>query len=141
MVDVMIGLFVASVIATAFLGSVVYAVQYSIEHNRKLQAEFLAVEMLEVARELETSNWSAIVACGTCYPEANGGAWSLPAGTENVGPFTRSMTVEDVSRTLGVIDPAGNDDERTKKVIATVTWPVRENVRELKLEIYVYKFF
>lgn len=142
MVDVMIGLFVASVIATAFLSSVVYAVQYSIEHNRKLQAEFLAVEMLEVARELETSDWSALVACGTCHPDPSGGFWTLNSGTETIGPFTRSLSIENVSRSAGAIDAAaGIDDPNTKKVVATVTWPVRENSRELELEIYVYKFF
>jgi type II secretory pathway pseudopilin PulG len=142
MVDVMIGLFVASVIATAFLSSVVYAVQYSIEHNRKLQAEFLAVEMLEVARELETSDWSTLTACDNpCHPDPSGGVWLLNSGTENIGPFTRSLSIEAVARSAGAIDPAGTNDPNTKKVVATVTWPVRENERELELEIYVYKFF
>ena len=147
MVDVMIGLFVASVIATAFLGSVVYAVQYSIEHNRKLQAEFLAVELLEIARAMENSDWDALMDCGDeCYFKPGTLNWEVvnDEGVEEVGAFKRFLSIDDVYRNednVIVASSPDDPDEFTKKATATVSWWSRGTSSDLTLEIYVYKFF
>lgn len=145
--DVLIGLFVASILTVAFLGSVVSAVRYANLQTKEVQAELLAIELVEIARELEDSRWSELTSstCATagseCYPsdQVVSGAWRLVSGEETIGAFTRSMYTEPVTRDAShAIASSGTVDPHTRKVVATVSWNAYGTPRTLTLETYVY---
>ena len=149
LIDVLIGLFVASIITAAFLGSVVAAVRYASMQTKAVQAELLAIEMVEVARELEksTAGWNELTSgvCDTaCHPDIEGGEWTLVhnATTTQIG-FTRSMTIKPVHRVGAIITESENDDDidhSTKYVEATVSWQAYGETRYLPLQTYVYEY-
>jgi type II secretory pathway pseudopilin PulG len=145
LVDVLIGLFIATILTTAFIASVVGAVRYAGIQARAVQAELLAIELLEVARELETSDWSQLSTgpCADpnslCHPTISGGAWELIDDVETVGAFTRSLSIDPVERdTSFAIVESGTLDENTKKVTADVTWNAYGSPYSLTLQTYVY---
>ena len=145
-IDVLIGLFVASIITVAFLASVVSAVRFANTQTKEVQAELLAIELLEVARELETSDWLELSSglCAApgipCHPEIVANAWHLESGEEVVGSFVRSSVIEPVYRDASHnITTSGTIDPLTKKVIARVSWSAYGTTRELTLETYVYE--
>jgi type II secretory pathway pseudopilin PulG len=145
LVDVLIGLFIASILTTAFIASVVSAVRYAGIQAKAVQAELLAIELLEVARELETSDWSQLStgSCADpdspCHPTISSGAWELVDGAETVGAFTRSLSIDSVERDATfAIAESGTLDLNTKKITADVTWNAYGSPHSLTLQTYVY---
>lgn len=145
LIDVLVGLFIATIITTAFIGSVVGAIRYASLQAKAVQAELLAIELLEVARELEISNWAELTtgACSvtgsTCHPSVVSGDWQLESGEESIGGFTRSLSIEAVERDASfAITGTGTIDPGTWKVVASVVWNTYGSPHTLVLESYVY---
>jgi len=150
LVDVLVGLFIASILTTAFISSVVVAVRHAQVQSKAMQAELLVLEMVEVTRALEKSaaGWSELTSgkCDTaCHPEvSNTTEWELLENSEDVGVFTRSMTISDVCRNdldeiISACDPVDADDH-SKRVVASVLWQTYGKSASTSLETYVYDY-
>ena len=151
LVEIIVSMAVSAMLLVSFIGLAIQTKKTSRTYTSELQARMYLAEMIEVAKDLEESDWIEIVS-GTCdspalcHPEISWGAWILVANTEILdnGTFTRSLTIKEVRRdTLTfpnvIVEIGGVVDPDTKKVAATVSWNDGYQDRTLDLETYVYK--
>ncbi len=123
----------------------------------ELRASFFASEAIEVAKDLEFSNWNHLktatcTSAAPCHPvqPSAGGAWTLVAGAETLDNFfTRSVWIEQVQRlncaptfpidivASGVICPTPANPD-TLKYVARVTWNDDSGAHVQRIETYVY---
>ena len=97
--------------------------------DEQTEASLYAQEGIEAVRSIKNQNWSTFTGTDcdgtpTCGLSSSGNSWSY-SGTSNTNDkFTRTITVEDVSRdTSGnIVETGGTNDEDTKKLTSTVTW-------------------
>lgn len=82
------------------------------QQELRLKATGLYREAEEAVRNVRDADWNNIAANGTFHPVAGASAWSLAAGSETIGDFTRSIVIADTV-------PA---DPSKKLVTITVSW-------------------
>jgi hypothetical protein len=120
----------------------------SIQQND--QANFLLKEAMESARNFRDGTTWATNGLGIANTSSNNpyyflldtsvtpNKWTLTAGTETVGMFTRKIVFDKVSRdpstqNIESIYNASHDDPNTRKITATVSW----NTKTLNLVTYL----
>ncbi len=96
------------------------------QQQARLQAAALLQETIEAVRIVRERSWVDFAVDGVFHPvidDANG-TWILAAGSENVGSFTRQLTIEPVQRNqLGeIVDSGGTEDPSSKKITIEVSW-------------------
>lgn len=148
MIEVMIGMGIAAVLLMGFAVLVIQSAKVSRANATELKATLYLREVIEALKDLEQSNWAAIVAapCAapfTCHPAAISNAWTLTAGEEalNDGTYTREFSTELVYRdaaTGDIVELPGLLDPNTLKVSATIRWHNGITDRQMILETYVY---
>jgi hypothetical protein len=148
MIDTLVGLFVATLLATIFTTGMLRAVQISSAHTKDLHAELLAIELVEIARDIEqTATTYPFTACTVaCHPITTGSpmVWELVPHSENLSGFTRQLTVSEIHRnpTTNEIESTGNLDPNTFKLTVTVTWEtIGGTTKSIVLESYAYDFY
>ncbi|KKU86285.1 MAG: hypothetical protein A2667_01440 [Candidatus Wildermuthbacteria bacterium RIFCSPHIGHO2_01_FULL_47_27] len=152
-IEVLISTAILAALVVSFTILVTEAAVINRDNLFSLRAEMYAREPIEAVKDLEQSNWAAIVdaICASpniCHPEISGGAWTLDAGTINDGVFTRWITIEDVWRSppppvfpntvVKTGGAVGANDPDTKKVTAYVSWAMKDRTKTISLETYVY---
>ncbi len=152
MIEALIGISVASVILVAFTTLNVHNIKISRANTNELRASMYLQEMIEAAKDLEQSDWEAIVnsSCFSpliCHPEIQGGNWVFVSGSESLDDdvFVRSLSIEDVHRNQlifpnEIVSIGGEVDPNTKKIITTITWNNSFQSKTLLLETYVYNY-
>ncbi len=134
MVEVIVSIGVASMVVLGFTYLNFQNIRISQHNILNLQANLYAMEALEIAKELEISDWDEFDECSTkCHPRIDGGFWELASGEEGIGGegvFTRWMAVEDHT------DPELLGD--SKKVTVFVTFSDGLGDHEIKVETYVF---
>lgn len=143
MIDALVGLAVATMLSAAFISATASAVKISGEHAKKLQAELLLVELVEVLRDIEyRAVADPFTNCSSaCHPVIQGGEWVLEEHAETVfGRFARSVAVEPVLRDAvsHELDPGGVLDPNSFKAIATVSWQSSGVSKNITLETFIY---
>lgn len=146
MIDALVGLAVATILSSAFIGGTTSAVRVSEEHMKKLQAELLLVELIEVVRDIEyRATADPFTQCeNACHPVVYGGVWVLEEYPETVfDRFTRAIQVEPVLRDATTQEPdtSGILDPNSFKVTATVSWQSSGALKNISLETYVYDLY
>lgn len=155
LLEAMMSLVIAVVLIASFQTVLLGSVKASHANETELRAMIYLREMLEIARDLEQSNWAEFpVTCTGSSQEYHfediAGEWNITNGEEVLegGAYTRRFVVEPVFRdqldrpNQIVPDGAGGVcDESTKKVIATITWYNGVTSRTEVLEEYVYEYF
>ena len=108
----------------------------------KIAATYLAEEGLEVVRYVRDNaqDWTTFVnKCpSSCRRKVSSGDWDLDStsGSESLGKFTRTIQLQAVKRTSGVIvTSGGTDDPNSKKIVVTVSWGIP--TKSVVLESYV----
>lgn len=103
------------------------------------QANTLAVEAMEVVLSLRADNFLNLTT-GTFHPVFDGTRWSLIAGPETIGSFTRSVTISPVQRNLvcftavcDITSQGGISDIGTMNVEVKVVWLQTTEPKEIKL--------
>lgn len=145
------GVVIASIILLAFTTLITKAIAFNSANGQRLKATLYLQELIEVAKDLEQSDWNLLITCvsSQCHPEELGGSWNLNgSGPETIDIYTRSLTLEHVCRHIitneilsGPCDSADPEyDEYTKKVIAQIDWNDRFGQAPLELEAYVYNY-
>ncbi len=87
----------------------------------------LLIEAQEALRNIREAGWTQIASYNNnvvYHPSLTGTQWSLAAGAESVGRFTRSVEFSQVLRDQnGAIVPSGGTaDPSTRKATVTVSW-------------------
>ena len=127
----MIEILVAASIITASVLAAMAVAQKSIYVARQSfhtsQASFLLEEGAEAVRVLRDNAWTNISSLTTganYYPLFSSGTWTLSATSLQVGIFTRTVSMANVSRdstTSDIVSSGGTNDASTKLVTVTVS--------------------
>jgi len=132
LVELLIAIGLAAILLPALLTGFVTSREGKVGDNIRVQASSVLKETEEATRSIREKGWPAFATNGTFYPTITGSAWSLAAGTETVGAFTRQLVVSDVYRNEAgiIVSSGGTLDPSTKKVDITVSWsePVADSV-------------
>lgn len=149
-IDAVIGVIIGTIILTAFATLILNGIKISRVNNSELKAKMYLQELIEVAKDLEQSEWGELTdgTCATptvCHVSSDDNIWNLVPGEEPLenNTYIRSLTIEDVCRNSDKeIDtcPSYEISTSTKKVIARITWNDGFRDRNLILETYVYKY-
>ena len=152
MIEVIVSMSIVAILLVSFTTLTIRTKRMSHANANELRATLYLQEVIEVAKDLEQSNWAAFPA--TCPPPApqnyhpviqtatSTNVWALAAGSELLdNTYTRELTVEPVFRAPDastfpneIVTAGGVCDENTKRVVGTILW----DTRTLTLETYVY---
>lgn len=139
MVEVIVSVGIASMVVLGFTYANFQNIRISQHNILSLQANLYAIEAMEVAKNLEISDWAELEKCegfSKCYPvvKDSGGEWIWEFVEDesegSMGEFERVVQVEDV--------PDDNFD--SKKVTTTVSWRDGLGDHDIVVETYVYNF-
>ncbi len=106
----------------------------------RTKANTLAVEAMEVVESLRADNYLNLTT-GTFHPVFDGSKWSLTAGPETIGSFTRSVVISPVQRSLvcftavcDMVPKGGIVDIGTMNAEVNVSWLQSTVTKTIKLD-------
>ena len=157
LIEAVVGIIVALIIILSFTALITRAVTYSSINGKQLKATLYLQEMVEVAKDLEQSDWDSLNNCISvdCYPEISASStWILSMGRENniEGIYDRWLTIEHVCRDISSATPTYeilpipchpahiDYSSSTKKIIAEIEWDDQLGSQYLELEAYLYNY-
>ena len=151
-IEAVVGVAISAVILVTFLTLIVASRQISRSNAEELKAALYLREAVEIARDLEVSDWAEFenVSCISplvCHPAPSGGVWTYISGAEMLqGIYTRIISVSPVYRDKPaneypneIVDTPGVLDPDTKKITAAISWTSQWGAKNRQLETYVYK--
>jgi len=133
--EILISIAVIGIVFITLLGIGYLVLNLSSSIQKQTQADSLIKEGFESVRNFRdgttwATNGLGIVNYGTGNPYRlvnSSGQWTLVAGAETVGIFTRQIVFDKVSRDTGgsieAVYNSSRNDADTIKVTLTVTWP------------------
>jgi hypothetical protein len=160
-IEAVVGIALASVFLTAFATLTMQTIKLNRANINELKADMYLKELIEVAKDLEQSDWPTI-ANSSCtnlnYLKIEDGKWNLNSEpdlnieteVQNDG-YTRSIKIENVcrdQRTREILstgcDPILCDlnlieNQNTKKIIAKIIWNDGTH-SPMTLETYIYNY-
>jgi Tfp pilus assembly protein PilV len=141
---VAISIITASVLATMAVSQKSVFITRQSFHSA--QAAFLLEEGAEAVRIFRDNAWSNISGLTPStdyYPTFSGGTWVLNSTPNTVGIFTRTISISNVNRddTSKDIAEIGTNDEDTKLVTITVSWPEGGVTISKTLQFYIMNIF
>ncbi len=147
LIEVVIGAAIITVFLAAAIN--VFATSHRLESEliRKIEAQYLAEEGIEVARFLRDSSWNASITPLTLstgyYLDFNGSVWRATSTPSLVGGiFERKVTFSTGYRDgNNDIAESGIADDDLRKVTVSVAWPVRGSTTTLNLVTYLTNLF
>jgi type II secretory pathway pseudopilin PulG len=153
MVEALVSIALIAILLITFEVLIAHAIKINRINRYELKASLYLREVIEIAKDLEQSDWDTLISStclvpNACHPLAIGGAWALVGGQEvlDSNTYTRTISIEPVCRDDSgfpnniVPCPGLFDDPDTKKVIATIEWDDGFTNRDLTLETYVYHY-
>lgn len=144
-IEVLVSIVIIAILLITFEVLISHAIKVNRVNRYELKASLYLQEAIEVAKDLERSDWEALTCLTNCYPNVNSGVWELLAGQESLesGAYTRFLSIEDVCRNGDdeiVEGPCADPDPDTKKIVANINWNDSFRDRNLTLETYVYQY-
>ena len=125
LIETIVAMAIFVIIAVSGVSTVIHGIATGRLSEEETKATFLATEALEAATSARNQSWTGLSA-GTYHPEKVTGRWSLVAGSEAIGKFTRQINVVGVQRTDAgcgaIVETGGVTDPDTFKVESAVTW-------------------
>jgi type II secretory pathway pseudopilin PulG len=113
-----------------------------LSHQRS-EAQRLIREEMDAVASVRAANFLNIHT-GTYHPVSTPGGWTLVAGTETVGNFTREIVISSVLRALtcvtqvcDIVAAGGVIDEHTFKAKATVHWTENGQAKQTTMETLI----
>lgn len=124
LVEMLVVIGLSAIMLPALATAMVASREGRAQESERMQAAALLNEADEAVRSIREKGWTNIAVNGTYSPTVTGSVWSLAAGPETVGSFTRSIVIADVQRDSsgGIVASGGTVDSSTKKVVTTVSW-------------------
>lgn len=132
--EILIAIALISIVFVTLLGVGFLVMNVSSSVQKETQADSLIKEEFEALRNFrDKTQWNTNglgtvnTGSGNPYHLVNGTGWSLVAGAETTGIFSRQIIFDRVSReaVTGNIESAYNpsqDDPDTRKITVTVSW-------------------
>jgi Tfp pilus assembly protein PilV len=148
--SLMVEVLIVSAIMTVSVLAALAVAQKSIYVSRQSlhvsQASFLLEEGAEAVRIIRDNDWSNIEALtpeDTYYPVYSSGTWGLSGTATQVGIFSRTVTIFDVTRdsTTDDIVSSGTDDPGTKLVTVAVSWDEGGTSVSKSISFYIADIF
>jgi len=148
-IEILIAIAIISISLSAMLIFSVYSLKNTILIKKTYQANYLALEEVEVLRNFRDGTDWHLNGIGTLDTETeyhfeknedNPSKWILVSGNESVDVFIRSLIVERVSRdgddNIELNFNSANEDAETRKIISKISWG--EGEKSHQVEIYTY---
>jgi len=148
-IEILIAIVLISISLSAMLIFSVYSLKNTILIKKTYQANYLALEEVEVLRNFrDGTDWHingiGALDIDSAYHiqknEDNPPRWIIVSGNEDVDVFTRSLIVERVSRdgndNIELNFNPVNEDIETRKIISRISWS--EGEKNHQVEVYAY---
>lgn len=120
-------IFISGALASLMLGGL-HGVQQGSQH---LEADALAQEGIEALRSIRNGAWNEL-SQSPSGARVSGGQWVLSGTSDSIPPFTRTITLDAICRSLAgdiVACPGSYTDAHTLYGTSTVTWTTLEGVQ------------
>ncbi len=125
LIEISIGMGLFAMIAAALITLTIGSYQSNIQTAKETKASHLASEGIEAAQAIKNYNWENLANGSHGLTYVNG-FWEIQdSSPENIGPYTREIIVESLSRQnnfCGSLQGQGVIDPDIKKVISKITW-------------------
>lgn len=123
-VEVLVAIAIAGILLPALATALAASRAGRAQEEERLQAASLLREADEAVRSVREKGWAGFAVNGTYRPAISGSSWTLTAGAETLGNFSRQVVVSDAQRNSSgaIVASGGTVDPSTKKVVATVSW-------------------
>lgn len=124
LIELLIAIGLTAILLPALLTGIVSSREGKAQEAERLEALGLLREANEAVRNVREKGWSNIATNGSYYPTISGSTWTLTSGTQTIGNFTRSVTIESVQRNPAgaIVTAGGTVDPGTKKISTQVNW-------------------
>ena len=152
MVEAIVGVVLASVLLTAFISLNVQATKLNCANVNNFKADMYLKELIEVAKDLEQSDWNELTnnpicySASGCHPEILVGKWTLVGNDKDLFKgYSYRIILTNVMRDQcafpNEIDEISGTylDPNTKKITAQILFD-DVVIPNLELEIYVYNY-
>lgn len=151
-IEAILGITIATILFVTLTSLTIKTMKISQANTDGLKAINYLRELIEIAKDLEQSNWEELkVSGGPWYPIVSSSGeennWLFVSGEESLenGTYTRWLEVEKVYRDNltfpnEILPSPGVLDLNTKKVIAKIKWSNGLGSQEMILEAYLYKY-
>lgn len=143
--SIIIEALLALAIGTSILAVISQALNASqrgnLQSSQYQQAELYLQEGQEIVKSIQATNWSGLADNGTFHPIISGDSWVLQQGTETLGIFERTITIDSVYRDTNgdITSEAGTLDPASKKVTVVVKWDKPRNY-QISRNFYLTRF-
>lgn len=132
LVEILLAMGLAAILLPALLTGLVTTREGRAQQNQRLGASAYLKEAQEAVRSVREKGWDNVVPTGTYHPVFSGSSWSLAAGTDSPGGYTRSLVISDVFRDASgnIVASGGSPDPSTRQITTTVSWgtPFASNI-------------
>jgi type II secretory pathway pseudopilin PulG len=125
MVEILVAIGIAGIILPALAASIISSREGRFQKQQRIEAASIMKETMDTVRIVRELNWDTFAVNGTFHPVISGNTWTLAAGPETIGGYTRQVTISDTYRypnLSGDISQTGVLDPSTKKLDFTVSW-------------------
>lgn len=151
LIEVLVSTAAGIIILVSFITLATQAKKISRSNSEKLRATLYLREAIEIAKDLEISNWNELsepscAAPVSCHPEISVSTWQFFANEETLdsGFFRRSLSIFPVYRNQlafpnEIVLAGGVLDPDTKKITAAISWLDEFGAKTMNLETYVHK--
>jgi len=155
-IEIMIAVTIITVGLAAILSLASFSLVVSDITKQTTQANILAQETMEAARNYrdgigwndddpgnEYDGLGVVTIPGTYHFEKSSDSpprWKLVSGAETINGFTKQIVFENVQRDINtddIVESGGVDDVDTKKVTVTVSWQERTRSHEVEIVTYL----
>jgi prepilin-type N-terminal cleavage/methylation domain-containing protein len=149
MIEVVIAIGIAVMFFLAIYEFILFSNKATLSGLRRVEATHLAQEAVEAVRTVRNNTgWDAgispLISGDTYSLSLSGGSWvitDVPSPLIN-DVFARTITFYDVMRdpVTSDISETGDIDERTRKIVVTISWNEKGTVYNEYLETYITDF-
>lgn len=124
LIELLIAIGLLGIFLPVLLTSYLTNTEGKVLREQRLTAHHLTVEATEALRIIRESGWDAVATNGTFHPQSTGTNWTLSNGSENIGLFTRSISIAEVYRDASgnIVTSGGTADPSTKEVTISISW-------------------
>ncbi|MFC1711710.1 hypothetical protein ACFLZ1_03945 [Patescibacteria group bacterium] len=141
LMEALLALAIGSAVLAAVSQALIGGQQANLNSFQHQKAEYFLIEAQEAVKSLWREGWDNINVTGVFHPEVIANNWSLQAGEETRGIYTRTVGIEEVSRDLqgniatqeGVLDPS------VKRITVNVDWNA-PGLKSISSTIYLTRY-
>ena len=148
MVEIVIATSIIAILIISMMSVVQRGISIFRQSLHTIQASYLLEEGAEAVRILRDNEWSNISSLSVqedqnYYPTYLNNTWTLSTTPNQIGDFTRTVTVSSVNRdpSTGDISSGGALDDGTKLIDVTVSWTEGGENKSKTLSFYISNIF